>query len=210
MTDLEEVPGMEHSMPRLPESHLPLPSRQHLVTISPVQARYHGGLRAYDFTHGVIHMTQGGTLESSEGWVNRPNVPRKDRASWHLGVERFGQMRRFLDYRYHAFHAGQSAHPEIPSIGGSINYRTIGIELANWCGLNGRHEPVGLEQYLSAVWAAAVLSERFRFPGSHWLGHLEVSPGRKYDPDVRVFSMQAFRADVVTELNRRRRFREAA
>lgn len=204
MTDLEEVPDMPHPMPRLPESHLPLPSRQGLVTVSPVQARYYGAVRGYAPTHGVIHMTAGASLRSSEEWANRPNVPPPERASWHLGIERFGHMRRFLSYDLIAYHAGRSSWPEIPDVRGSINHATIGIELAN---LNDGREAVPYEQYLSAVWAAAVLSERFGFPGSRWLGHHEVSPGRKSDPHPNVFSMRAFRADVVEELSRRRRHR---
>lgn len=199
-----------YPMPRLVEGDGPIPSRQHLVSISPVQARYHGGERAYDFWGGIVHMTEGGTLESSEGWVNRDNVPRKERASWHLGIDRFGQMRRFLGYEFHAFHAGPSKWHALPGQDGSLNYRTIGLEIANRNGLDGKHEPVGLEQYLSAVWACAVLAERFGFPGSHWLGHHEVSPGRKTDPDRKVFCMQSFRADVVEEMARRRRWGRAA
>lgn len=205
MTDLEEIPEMPHPMPRLPEVDVPIPSRQHLVSVSGEQARYCRP-RRYRITHGIIHMTAGGTLESSEGWANRAGLPPEHRVSWHLGVERFGTMRRFCAYSLVAYHAGRSEWEGAASIGGSLNDVTVGIELAN---RNDGREPVGMEQYLSTVWAAAVLSERFSFPGSHWLGHWEVSPGRKTDPHVNVFNMQSFRADVVEELARRARARGA-
>lgn len=188
---------MIYPMPRLTATEVTpaIASRQGLVEPPPYELK-HGGQRSRT-RFGVLHMTAGGSALSSLKHLHSVGL------SYHYVIERDGVIYRGTPSNLIAYHAGESAWPG--SAGGSLNPESLGVCLANWNGSGGRREEVSEAQYLSAVWLCAVLAEQYRVPADRWLGHLEVSPGRKTDPDVEVFSMAAYRSDLTLELYRRRR-----
>lgn len=100
-----------------------------------------------------------------------------------------------------AYHAGDSAWPAPlvgdgtedcrPNGGKSINAISLGI-----CWANDDDERLTPQQTTSGLWLAKVYIARFNVPVSLNLGHREVSPGRKVDPNAIGFSMDDWRQKI--------------
>jgi len=107
--------------------------------------------------------------------------------SAHYLVARDGTVYQLVDERHRAWHAGRSQW------GGDydLNSSSIGIELDN----NG-NEPFPLLQIDALVRLLVEVRSRYRIPAPNFLGHADVSPGRKVDPSVyfpwRLLAQQGF------------------
>lgn len=186
-------------MPRLPRTDGPaLRSRQSQVRESPYKLK-HGGVRAEGKTRfGIVHMSAGGSALSSLKWLASIT------SSYHYIIERDGLIYRAVAHELIAHHAGDSKWPG--SDGGTMNDEALGVSLANMNGTDGRHEEVRPEQYLSLLWLCAFLTEQYPELGVEcWIGHRDIAPSRRNDPDPLVFDLRGFREDLTEELFRRRR-----
>jgi len=139
-------------------------------------ARYHGPRRSqFDINLIVMHCTAGASAHSSIVYLNRPNSNAP--ASYHYVIDRDGTIYRHCPPDTVAYHAGDSAFPADPSKakqGGSVNPHSLGIAWAN----RNDGEPLTEPQIESALWLCSV----FEIPPERVVGHCEVSPGRKTDP----------------------------
>lgn len=140
-------------------------------------ARYHGPRRSkHDITLIVMHCTAGTSAHSTITWLNRENADAI--ASYHYIVDRDGAIYRHCPAETVAYHAGDSAFPADSSKskqGGSVNARSLGIAWAN----RNNGEPITEAQIESALWLCSV----YKVPPKRVVGHSEVAPGRKTDPD---------------------------
>lgn len=95
--------------------------------------------------------------------------------SAHYLVRRDGVVHRLVDERMRAWHAG------LLHWGGNtdLNSSSIGIELNN----NGK-EPFAEPQIDSLIALLADIKGRYSIPAANFLGHADVSPGRKVDPSA--------------------------
>lgn len=182
-------------MPRLPVGGGPLASRQDRVaTLAPPLVT--GGERS-ETRYGIVHMTAGGSLAGTIEHL------RLARLSYHYLIDRDGQIVRACDPTRIAFHAGASSWGGTLAGGtSSLNPVSLGVALAH---RNDASEPVTEAAYLSLLWLCCILSESYGIFAADWLGHREVSPGRKTDPHPDVFDLASFRCDLVTELHKRRK-----
>lgn len=165
----------------------------------PDNARWQNGKRYEDDIYYLLaHATIGGGYASSSvPYMNRdlddPKGPMK-KVGYHYGIERNGAIVRTCDPLIVVPHAGDSAWPNPIhwSKGGnnrSINFRSVGIAFAL---LEG--EKVSEMQADSGLWLFTTLMRRFHLAPSNVLGHKEVSPGRKFDPDT--LDMDLFRRQL--------------
>lgn len=156
-------------------------------------ARYHGGPRASWPTLVAWHATAGSSVESSVEWLNRPNAPRKERASYGHLIAKSGRLVRMTPVDVVAYHAGASAYPVGPLgvlPGQSINGRSLGVAFD--C-LDTPADPLTGAQLLVGAWYGLAMSRRFGIPAAGHVGHYEVAPGRKTDPRP-VLDMRRWRA----------------
>lgn len=123
-------------------------------------------------------------------------------ASYHYVIDRPGDIVRMCRPEFVAWHAGDSAWPHPlrgdgteecrPNGGRSINAISLGF-----CFANADGEELTAEQLESGLWLAKVYGERYDIPPSLHLGHCEVSPGRKIDPECAAsFKMSAWRRRI--------------
>jgi N-acetylmuramoyl-L-alanine amidase len=93
--------------------------------------------------------------------------------SAHYLVARDGTIYQLLDERSRAWHAGKSRWGALTD----LNSASLGVELDN----NG-DEPFPPDQIDALLRLLEDLSARYRIPRANFLGHADVSPGRKVDP----------------------------
>lgn len=137
----------------------------------------------------VNHITDG-TAESAIEWFTSPH---NKESSCHFLVDRKGNIWRFVDVEYNAWHAGLSIGniPESPSelvreMGTGVNNYTIGIEHEGYegRGLDGTLTP---DQYASTLYLHTKLIDMYQIPvdRKHILGHFEINPwDRPYCPGI--------------------------
>lgn len=118
----------------------------------------------------ILHHTSDDTVE--EAMVTLTSPLRK--VSAHYLVGRDGRIFQLVDERARAWHAGVSYW------GGQtdINSASIGIELDN----NGR-EPYPEPQMTALLTLLADIKARYGIPAANFIGHADVAPGRKDDPN---------------------------
>ncbi len=97
----------------------------------------------------------------------------KEELSYHYFVTKIGEVYRFVDEKYKAWHAGNSS-----LFGDSnINPRSVGVCLQN---NGGENYPI--DQLAGASMLCEEICERYSIPYNRIVGHCHVSPGRKIDP----------------------------
>lgn len=159
-------------------------------------ARHHGPLRASsDVTMLVMHTTDGGSAASSIAYLNSTD---DKAASYHYLIDRNGDILRMTAPSLVAYHAGDSAWPNPvratpanatrPNGGHSVNRVSIGIAWAN------KGEPLTDAQIESALWLCGALCHEYAIDVNRVLGHREIAPGRKVDPEPKVMVMDEWRA----------------
>lgn len=95
--------------------------------------------------------------------------------SAHYLIGRDGKVYQLVDERHRAWHAGRSQWGSDYD----LNSSSIGIELDN----NGA-EPYPVLQIDALLRLLAEIRERYRIPAPNFIGHADVSPGRKVDPSA--------------------------
>lgn len=161
-------------------------------------ARYHGGRRSAEPSLIVWHTTEGGTGLSSIDWLNRDLGPGEGKCSYHYVIERTGIILRMLHPDYVAYACGDSAWPN-PIVASLKNpqpnrkcLNAISLSIA-WANKPGP-EQLTAEQIESGLWLAKVYMARYDIPLKLNVGHLEIAPGRKTDPDC--IDMNAWRRQI--------------
>lgn len=163
-------------------------------------ALWHGGVRdTNDITMFVWHSTRGS--ESFRESMRYLNTTGDKKASYHYGIERGGEIIRMLPVEKVAWACGDSAWPHPlqgdgteecrPNGGKSVNAISIS---AAWA--NTDTESLTVQQLAAGLWLAKVYWARCGIPVAMNLGHKEVSPGRKVDPNPRNFSMDDWRRQI--------------
>jgi len=147
-------------------------------------AEHHGSLREGKPDLIVMHCTEGGTALSTIDYLNTTH---DKTASYHYIIERNGAIYRMTNPVIVAYHAGDSAwpnpiaatsdNPDKPNKGASVNKRSVGIAWAH----QGK-EVLTDKQIESALWLCGFLMDSYSIPPSRVVGHYEVSPQRKIDP----------------------------
>lgn len=152
-------------------------------------AVHHGGLRQGSPTMLLMHASEGS--ESARGTIDYLNTTRDKDASYNYVIDRPGTIYRMTAANIVAYHAGDSdwpapkratpQNPDRPNGGKSVNRIAIGICWAN----NSRNtgEQLTDAQIDSALWLCAQFVGDYKIPVNRVLGHCEVSPGRKVDPE---------------------------
>jgi N-acetyl-anhydromuramyl-L-alanine amidase AmpD len=125
----------------------------------------------------VVHSTagrRGGDIPTLAGKTGRV-------VSAHYYIQKDGLEIQFVEDHREAWHAGQSSWAGFPSRWGSLNWRSIGIELEN---LNTGKDPYPEYQIETCAARIRQLCQKWDIPMNrkHIVGHYEVSPGRKTDP----------------------------
>ncbi len=118
----------------------------------------------------VIHHTAQNSVEQTLRTFTLPRT----QVSAHYVVSRDGETYQMLGDMYRAWHAG------VGSWGGNtdINSSSIGIELDN-----DGFEEFSEEQIKSLLKLLEVLKKKYNIPAHNFIGHSDLAPGRKVDPN---------------------------
>lgn len=127
------------------------------------------GLRKPDFV--IIHHT----AQDSCDQTLRTFTLARTQASAHYVICKDGTVHHILNDYLRAWHAGNSSWGNDKD----INSSSIGIELDN----NG-FEPFPAAQINSLLTLLDTLKQRYRIPTANFIGHSDIAPGRKVDPNV--------------------------
>lgn len=160
-------------------------------------ARWHGGQRELgDIQYIIAHATIGGSFTSSMKYLN---TTEDKKASYHYGIERNGDIPRMLYPTWIAWACGDSAwpnpiratpaNPNRPNGGHSLNPISMSIAFANL----GDGEQLTPAQLESGIWIFRFWMDKLKLPPSRVLGHYEISPGRKDDPQTSGLDMKEWR-----------------
>jgi N-acetylmuramoyl-L-alanine amidase len=171
-------------------------SLQHRVKAS--SARYNGGKRKGNPLGIVMHCTAGDRGNDAIGWLNRMLKNGESKASYNYVIEKDGTILRMCRPDVIAYHAGLSSWHSLPSKNASLNHCTIGIAFANDNGSDGdiRDDELTIYQLEAGLWLCSLFCREYSISTNHILGHIEVSPGRKFDPLPRILDMDHWRAQV--------------
>lgn len=118
----------------------------------------------------VIHGSAGDSAAGDLSWIRNP----ASKVSYHYLVGRNGNVYRLVPESRRAWHAGVSSWQGRPD----TNDYSIGISLSN----RGPGEPFTPEQYTALIALTRDVMARWNIPQSRIVGHLDVAPGRKFDP----------------------------
>ena len=122
----------------------------------------------------VIHGDAGRTTEGTLRWLEDP----ANRVSYHYLVDRSGVIYAIVPEGRKAWHAGESEWPDA-TVGDSVNPCSIGVAFAN----DGTgDEPYKRPQTEAGAELVAAILHRYGLPIWRFVGHADVSPGRKLDP----------------------------
>ena len=118
----------------------------------------------------ILHHTTNNNADRALTTLTSPIT----QVSAHYLIGRDGRLFYLVDERLRAWHAGESYW------GGNrdLNSSSIGIELDN----NGS-EPFAEAQIATLLALLADLAERWRIPAANVVGHGDIAPGRKVDPN---------------------------
>lgn len=126
-------------------------------------------IRTPDFV--IIHHT---AQNSCDQTLKTFTLPRTGVSS-HYVICREGYVYQMLDDRFRAHHAGVSKWGPVRD----MNSASIGIELDN----NG-FEPFSPAQIESLLRVLDSLKTRYRIPSANFIGHADIAPRRKVDPNI--------------------------
>ena len=119
----------------------------------------------------IIHHTAQESVEQTIRTFTLPHV----KASSHYVISRDGKVYQMLNDYLRGWHAGASKWGSLTD----LNSVSLGIELDN----NGK-EPFPEIQINSLLTLLDTLKTNYNIPTANFLGHGDVSPGRKVDPSV--------------------------
>lgn len=179
-------------------------SFQHYV-LRADDARYHGGARDFSALDAIVwHCTAGDSVRAAREWLNRPNSDAP--ASYTYLIDRDpgpDAIVRMCPPELVSYHAGKSAPPGIPpQPKNSVNRRSLGIAFAN---INAedpaKSVPLTTFQLQAGLWLGVTLMKLYPkiVPARNW-GHIEVAPGRKFDPRPWVLDLNDWRKRLAEAL----------
>jgi len=119
----------------------------------------------------VVHATANSTLIDVISWFQNPTAY----LSAHYVIGKDGKMVQMVKDEDRAWHAGKSEWRGVPN----VNDYGLGIELVN---LNDGQDPYPEAQYQSLVKLCQALAHKYNISTEDIVGHYQVSPGRKTDP----------------------------
>jgi N-acetyl-anhydromuramyl-L-alanine amidase AmpD len=134
--------------------------------------------RTMAVTHVTIHTAEG-SYAGTISWFQNCSA----QVSAHYVVGREGQVLQMVHDQDVAWHAGRSAmRPELPDGDPkkepNVNAFSIGIELV------GTHDSGFTDKQLATLYSLLeVLVTRYRITPERVVGHCQIAPGRKTDPD---------------------------
>lgn len=96
------------------------------------------------------------------------------KVSSHYLVDRDGSILQLVDEKRRGQHAGVSSWYSLSD----LNSATIGIEI-----VNTGFEPFPEVQIDSVMNILASIKERYNMPARNFIGHMDIAPGRKVDPN---------------------------
>lgn len=126
----------------------------------------------------IIHHTGGNDCSKTLKWFSMKDSS----VSAHYVIDRDGTVYAVVDEDKSAWHAGTSWLPQEHDKNwnkGSVNPRSIGIELVN---LGDGKTEFPQKQMESLKQLVSTLKTKYNIDNAHILGHKEVAPGRKTDP----------------------------
>lgn len=129
------------------------------------QSPNHGGVITP--TYGIIHYDASPNESGAIDWMISP----KSKVSAHIHISRSGKVTQLLALNIKGYHAGESTWKGI----NGMNSHSIGIELQN----------TGTQEYTQVQLEALIgvcKALNSAYPIKEWIGHNDVSPGRKIDP----------------------------
>jgi len=132
----------------------------------------HHGRRVKRITAVVIHYTGSLQLSSTVDWFTRP----ESKVSAHYVIGREGEVVQMVQEDRVAWHAGVSQMPDTKER--NVNAFSIGVELV---GTADSGFPA--MQFLALVNLVEGVVRRHNIPLDRVVGHKDISPGRKIDPD---------------------------
>jgi N-acetylmuramoyl-L-alanine amidase len=118
----------------------------------------------------ILHHTAQDSLEQTISTFTK--VPTQ--VSAHYVIGKNGKIYHMLNDYYRAWHGGAGKWGNTTD----LNSASIGIELDN----NG-FEPFSPLQIQSLVKLLGVLKEKHKIPAANFIGHSDIAPGRKVDPN---------------------------
>lgn len=119
----------------------------------------------------IIHHT---AQDSTKVTLNTFTVPRTQ-VSAHYVIGKDGKIFHMLNDYYRAWHGGIGKWGNDTD----LNSASLGIELDN----NG-FEPFSEMQIESLLQLLAVLKEKYKLPAANFIGHSDIAPSRKVDPNI--------------------------
>jgi len=137
------------------------------------------GTRSKPITAIIIHHTASMTLESPVAWFKDP----ASKVSAHYVIGRDGRVVQMVKDDEVAWHAGHSAmRPNLPDGDPAkeinVNSFSIGIELV------GDNDSGFTDVQMASLYAVLEgLVAKYRIPPERVVGHAQIAPGRKSDPD---------------------------
>lgn len=135
--------------------------------------------RSKAITAVVIHYTGSMNIEGTIAWFKNP----ASKVSAHYVIGRDGRLVQMVPDDKVAWHAGRSSmRPHLPDGDPrkelNVNSFSIGIELT------GTHDSGFERAQLNTLYGLLErLVAKYRIPPERVVGHADVSPGRKIDPD---------------------------
>lgn len=119
----------------------------------------------------ILHHTAQDSLEQT---LNTFTLPRTQVSS-HYVIGKNGEIYHMLNDYYRAWHAGAGTWGNVTD----LNSTSLGIELDN----NGM-ESFSPAQINSLLKLLKVLKEKYNIPAPNFIGHADVAPSRKVDPNI--------------------------
>lgn len=119
----------------------------------------------------IIHHTAQENVDQTIHTFTQPHT----KVSSHYVISRDGRVYQMLNDYLRGWHAGLSKWGSLTD----LNSVSLGIELDN----NGK-EPFAEAQINSLITLLDTLKTNYNIPTANFLGHGDVSPGRKVDPSV--------------------------
>ncbi len=121
----------------------------------------------------IIHHTGGNDGAKTVKWF----CMKGSSGSAHYVIDRDGTVYQLVPDNKSAWHAGKSWLPDAEIKSGSVNNRSIGIELVN----KGDGQTIFPPEQMESL-RELVIDLKSKYPIAYVLGHKEVAPGRKDDP----------------------------
>ena len=119
----------------------------------------------------ILHHTAQNSCEQTL----RTFTLKRTSVSAHYVICKSGLVYQMLNDHYRAWHAGNSRWGNVTD----LNSTSIGIELDN----NG-FEPFSDEQISSLLTVLDTLKKRYAIPPQNFIGHADIAPRRKIDPNI--------------------------